>query len=273
MKGGRCAVIYGAFTIRRHHKAMIQWKERIVASGIHFGLSVAIAAGAALLVFGLWYPYPYREISGGRELFRLVVVVDVILGPLITLAIFNRRKPARELALDLGLVVAIQLAALAYGLWTVAVARPVHLVFEFDRFRIVHAIDVPDELLDRKPPQVAALPWSGPRPLAVREFRDADEKFNATVAALQGLPLAARPDLWQPYEEARARVIGAARPAEQLKRRFPAQAAAVDAALGQAGRDASRAVYLPMIGRNQAWTVFLDPQTADVITFLSLDSF
>jgi hypothetical protein len=48
---------------------------------------------AAALVFGVWYPYPYREISGGRELFLIVVTVDVIWGHCITLAVFNRTKP------------------------------------------------------------------------------------------------------------------------------------------------------------------------------------
>ena len=76
---------------------MRNWKERLRASGIHFGISLCIAALAAALVFGLWYPYPYREISGGRELFFLLAAVDVIMGPLITLAIFNRQvKTVRE---------------------------------------------------------------------------------------------------------------------------------------------------------------------------------
>ena len=65
-----------------------QFKNRLRASSIHLGISLLIAALAALLVFGLWYPYPYREISGGRDLFFLVVAVDVAMGPLITLAIF-----------------------------------------------------------------------------------------------------------------------------------------------------------------------------------------
>lgn len=256
---------------------MIHWKERLTASGIHFCISLAIAALAALLVFGLWYPWPYREVSGGRELFVLVVTVDVLLGPLITLAIFNRAKPRRELVMDLAIVGAIQLAALGYGLWTVAVARPVHLVFEFDRFRVVHAIDIPQELLGRQPEALPVMPWMGPTVLAVRPFRDPDEKFNATVAALQGVPVAARPDLWQSYEAARARVIEASRPAEELKRRFPARAAEIDAeidaALKRAGRPPTALRYLPVVARKFFWTALLDSQTAEVITFIPLDSF
>lgn len=122
---------------------MKDWKVRLRAAAIHLGISALVAAAAAWLVFAVWYPYPYREISGGRELFTLIVVVDVILGPLMTLIIFNRTKPRTELVRDLAVVALIQLAGLGYGLWSVYAARPVHMVFEFDRFRAVHAVDVP----------------------------------------------------------------------------------------------------------------------------------
>ena len=131
---------------------MENWKRRLRASTVHLGISLCIAALAAALVFGLWYPYPYGEISGGRELFLLVVAVDVVMGPLITLAIFNSTKPRRELIMDFTVVGALQLAALGYGLWTVFAARPVHLVFEYSRMSVVHAIDVDADLLAKAPP-------------------------------------------------------------------------------------------------------------------------
>ena len=162
------------------------WKDRLRASGIHLGLSLCIAALAAWLVFGLWYPYPYREISGGRELFLIVIAVDVILGPLITLVVFNRAKPWTELRRDLIIVVLIQLAALGYGLWTVWVARPVHLVFEYKLFRVVHAIDIPVELLDKTPTGITALPMTGPTLLSLRPFKDSGESMDATLAAVGG---------------------------------------------------------------------------------------
>ncbi len=249
------------------------WHDRLRASAIHLGLSLVIALLAAWLVFGLWFPYPYRDISGGRELFFLVVSVDVILGPLITLAVFNRAKPRRELRRDLVLVVLLQLAALGYGLWTVSVARPVHMVFEYDRFRVVHAIDVAPELLAQTPPDVDALPLTGPTLLALRPFKNGQEKMDATLAALQGLPLAARPDLWQPYASARAEVLEAAHPVTGLKTRFASQAAEIDRVLAQAGHSAQTTVYLPLVGRKAFWTVFLDPATAAVVATMPLDSF
>jgi len=250
------------------------WKDRFKAGSIHLGISLMIATLAAVLVFGLWYPYPYREISGGRELFLLVVTVDVILGPLITFAVFNRSKPKGELVRDLSMVGLIQIAALSYGLWTVAVARPVHLVFEIDRFRVVHAIEVPEELLRQAPGDVRKMPWTGPTVLAVRPFHDVNEESTATLAALQGASLSARPDLWQNYAQARERVLAAAKPVAALRARFPARAAEIDAAVAKTGKAANKLVYLPLVSRMAAfWTTLLDADSAQVLGFIPLDPF
>ncbi len=247
-------------------------RDRLRASGIHLLLSGTVAALCALLVFGMWYPYPYREISGGRELFLIVVVVDIILGPLITFTVFNRAKPSKELRRDLIIVVLLQIGALAYGLWTVSAARPVHMVFEFDRFRVVHAIDVPKEMLHQTPSGVDALPWTGPTLLAVRQFRDANEGMEATLAALRGATLAARPDLWEPYAKATPRVLLAAHPVALLKSRFPESVAEIDRLVTAAGGNPQTAVYLPLVGRKSVWTVLMDP-AGYVLGAVPLDSF
>jgi hypothetical protein len=224
-------------------------KDRLHASGIHFCVSLAVASLAALLLFRVWYSYPFREVSGGRELFLIVVSVGVVLGPLITLMIFNRCKPREELVRDLAIVGLIQLSALAYGMWTVFVARPVHLAFEFDRFRVVHAVDVPVEMLDQAPAEPQSLRLFGQPVLAVRPFESAQERYEATMVALQGVHLGARPDLWQPYPQARMRVLLAAKPAAQLKERFPEQAELIDATIARTGQSVESLVSMPMVGR------------------------
>ena len=244
-----------------------------MASMIHLGVSASIALMAALLVFGIWYPYPYREISGGRELFLLVVSVDVILGPLITLAVFNRTKPWTELRRDLLIVALIQLGALGYGLWTVFVARPVHMVFEIDRFRVVHAIEVDETVLSQVPEGIKTMPIAGPNLLAVRPFKDDKEKMEATLAALQGVSLASRADLWRTYEDAIGDILKEAKPATQLVTRFPTQAAEIARVLKEVNRTPQNVVYLPLVSRKSFWTVFLDPITAQVLTTMPLDSF
>ncbi len=249
------------------------WRDRFQASAVHFSLSLSIALLSALLVFGIWYPSLYREVSSGRELFLLVVTIDVILGPLVTFAIFNRVKPWSVLRRDLTVIGLVQLAALGYGLWVVCMARPVHMVFENDRFSVVHAIDVTSELLAKTPSDVNALPLTGPTLIGLRPFKDSQEKFDATLAALQGLPLASRPDLWQPYAKSIPDILKAAKPVSALKNRFTNRAAEIDRVLASVGRTADNAVYLPLVGRKSFWTAFLDPVTAEIVATMPLDSF
>ena len=139
-----------------------------VAASIHLICSLVVAALAGVLVFGLWYPYPYRELSGGRELFLLIVVVDVVCGPLLTMVIFNPAKPRAELWRDLGLVALIQLGALGYGLLTVWQARPLFLVQEVDRFKVVMAPDLDAMAVAALPASLKPLSWAGPRVVAIR---------------------------------------------------------------------------------------------------------
>jgi len=138
----------------------------------------------------------------------------------------------------------------------------------------VHRIDIPSGLESAAPPGIEVAPWGGPTLIATRPFRSEKEKFDATLAALQGVQIGARPDFWQHYAEARAEVLKAARPATQLQARFPQRAAEIDAALKQAGRTAADTAYLPLIARKaEAWTVLLDGKTAAIVGYLPVDSF
>lgn len=257
-----------------HDTAGAGWRARVRAALVHLGLSVLVAAAVAILVFLVWYPYPYREVSAGRELFLIVISVDVVLGPLLTLAVFNIRKPRAELVRDLAIVALLQLSGLAYGLWTVDQARPVHLVFEIDRFRVVHRVDVPPELEARAPAGIAVAPIGGPTPLSTRPFASETEKMEFTLAALQGVQLGARPDLWEPYAQGRDRILRAAHPASDLAKRFPREQVLIEDSARRSGRSLAELAYLPMIARKaEGWTVLLDARTAEIVDYLPLDSF
>jgi hypothetical protein len=246
---------------------------RLKAGCWHLLLSMCVAGAAAAVVFCVWYPYPYREISGGRELFLLLVGVDVVLGPLLTLIVFNPRKSWKELSLDLAVVAVFQVSALGYGLWTVASARPVHLVFEIDRFRVVHALDVPDELLKYVPDGIDALPWTGPTLLSVRPFKNLQESSEMTLAALQGVSLAFRPDLWQSYAQGLKGVKSAAKPLPQLYRQFPQYEGVLTHAVHISGFGLEKLAALPLLARGTFWTVLIDLDTGSIAAALPIDTF
>jgi hypothetical protein len=260
--------------VSSHHTGRFQWRSRARAAAIHLAISALVAGIAARLVFALWYPYPYRDVSGGRELFMLVVSVDIVIGPLITFAVFNRTKPVAELKRDLAAVCLLQLAALCYGLWTVHLARPVHMVFEYDRFRVVHQLDIPAEILDKAPAGIDVAPLGGPTVIALRPFKNAQENSDMTMQALGGIPLSARTELWRPYETQRQDVLKEAKPVSTLVQRFPTRAAEIEAAVRKTGKPVAQVVVLPLLARKAtAWTVLLDAKTADILGYLPLDPY
>ncbi len=200
----------------------LNFPNRLKAAGVHLGLSALVGILAAVLVFGLWYPAPFREISGGQSLFILIVSVDLVLGPALTLVVFSPGKAKTVLMRDLLVIAALQLGGLAYGLHTVFQARPIAMVYEPGRFRVVTNADIMQSELGQALPELRRLPLTGPKLLGTRESRDGDEQFQAIQMALQGVDIGQRPSYWQPYQASVKHVLAEARPIEDLFKQYPA---------------------------------------------------
>jgi hypothetical protein len=246
--------------------------SRLRAAALHLALSVAVAVMAGALVFALWYPSPFDEISGGRELFLLVMAIDVVVGPLITLAVFNSRKPRRELARDIAVVVLLQAGALAYGLYTVALARPVVVSLEADRLRVVRAIDLSGVDLSRAPNGLQRLSWLGPRFVVTRR-PSPSEQLDTIDRALSGQDIGARPEFWQALAVVPAEYANAAVPLKRLLERQPTNAAALRSAARSTGRQIELLGYLPILGRRTDWSALIDLKDGSVAGYVPIDGF
>lgn len=248
-------------------------RRRARAAGIHLLISCAVAALAALLVFGVWYPDIYRTVAGGRDLFLLITAVDIVLGPLLTFAVFNLKKGWPHLRRDLAIIGLLQLSALAYGLYTVHGARPVAMVFEVDRFRVITANQVLIEELPKALPQYRDLPLTGPWLLGARSPVVGAEKNDALFTAVEsGVDVAQRPQFWQPYEQSVQSVLARARPLSLLLTQRPQLATEVRAKLKTLKLDEDKAKFLPLMGRGGDWVVVIDTQ-GQLVHYIQADGF
>jgi hypothetical protein len=246
------------------------------AGVLHLLCSLFVAAIVAAIVFGLWYPHPYREMMGGTELFLLVMAVDVVCGPLLTAVLYNPAKPRRELFTDLSLVVLIQLAALAYGMYTVAQARPVYAVFEVDRYRVLAAADVAQEDWEKAKAPWNIAPWLGPKLITVRMPISIDEKLESIDLGLNGKDISVRPDWWKDWDDKTpAAVLLRAKTLPDLRKKLaPAQQALLDAAIARSGLPPERLRSLPMTSfKNTDWIALIDSQTARPVAYAPVDGF
>ncbi|OYY53366.1 MAG: pilus assembly protein [Polaromonas sp. 39-63-203] len=243
------------------------------ASSIHFLGSLVVAALAAALVFLIWYPFPYREMAGGRELFVLVVSVDVICGPLLTAVLFDPSKPRLELWRDLGLVALVQVAALSFGMSTVWQARPLFLVQEVDRFKVIAEPDVDSAALAALPAALQPLWWKGPKVVAIREPKDAEERNKVMFESIKGgRDFGERPEFYLPYEGANAlKSLNRAKPLSVFLQKQPGQQAAATELAAKKGADIAQWLYLPVVAR-QDWVAVLDKQ-GQIQGFLKGDGF
>jgi hypothetical protein len=248
-------------------------QARAKAAGAHLLASCLIAGGIAALVFLLWYPGDYSNLAGGMELFLLVMTVDVVLGPLLTFAVFNRKKGMAHLRRDIAIIVLLQMSALAYGVHTVFIARPVALVFEFDRFRVISSADVLESELPQALPEFRRLPLNGPEIVALRRPEDGDEKSNALASAIfDGVDTGQRPKFWIPYSAtARAMAVAKARPLEDLVQKYPEAAHDVSVLTKQKKADGASLSFLPVLAKNDAVAVLRED--GSLVAFLPYDGF
>jgi len=246
-------------------------RRRARAAGLHLAISAVVAACAAAVVFGFWYPGIYRLASGGRDLFLLVTGVDVVLGPLLTFAVFNVAKGRTQLRRDLAVIGAIQTAALFYGLHTVYIVRPVAMVFEVDRFRVIAAGNVYLPELPKGPPEYRSLPLLGPWLLGTRAPKAGEEHNDALFMGLEGIDRANRPIFWRPYVESTPDVLARSRPVGVLLMRYPQREQEFRAAMREMKVDETTARFLPLAARGD-WVVVVDANAVPV-GYLQADGF
>src|SRR6202521_3920856 len=162
---------------------------RLKAFGLHLSASVLLLT----LIFGAlylgWYRWPGWYLTGVLHVVAIVVIVDLAIGPTLTLIVANPRKPRRALARDIAAIVIVQLAALIYGAATLWLGRPLYYTFSVDRLQIVQASDlVAGEiaLARRQNPALAPHWYSLPRWVWAPLPEDPDEAAKIARSAIFG---------------------------------------------------------------------------------------
>lgn len=100
---------------------------RINAFLIHLGISLIIFLVLLYFIIYQWYPNYLFTADGGWQGIRIIAIVDLVLGPLLTLIVYKPGKPG--LKLDLSLIATVQVIALTWGTWITYTERPYVTVF------------------------------------------------------------------------------------------------------------------------------------------------
>lgn len=250
----------------------IVWRDKLLAFGIHFILTALLAAAAAALIFLVWFPAPFNQMIGGTKLFVLVVGCDLALGPLMSLVIFNRAKPRRELFIDYTIVALVQLAALTYGVWVMAGSRPAYVAFSKDRFEVVTAQSISDaDLAEARDPRFARRPLFGAEFVTVHV--PAAEQQDVLIQEVSGHETHARPRFYVPYSAGLEEIRQRAGALADLEKRHPEAQAELDRAVAESGLPVERLRWLPIVARLGFWTALVDVETGKPVSYARVDPY
>jgi len=248
----------------------LRWR----ATALHLGVGLIVGAVLAAVVFLAWYPAPLHRLAGGTHLFFILLAVDVVLGPCLTFVVFGGRKLIRERMLDASVIVLLQLAAMIYGMHVLYTARPVALVYEYSKFTVLRAIDIPDaagrEFLARTTASFHGLPV-----IALRPFASPEESARYTFEALAGAPLQARRELWTTIEKTGLVTPEAGHSLERLasSAQHSALLQSLTAYARQANLSQAGLRFLPITDRDQAWTAVFAPTPFQLIDLIPIDPY
>lgn len=122
--------------------------NRYQAFAVHMAISLVIFFILLICITQYWYPGILFDTGNGWKAIGMIVGIDLILGPLLTLIVFNHNK--NSLKFDLSIIALIQTAALIYGTWTIHQTRPIALAFINSSFITIFAnSDLSDDLEDK----------------------------------------------------------------------------------------------------------------------------
>jgi hypothetical protein len=239
-------------------KKVTRWK----ASGIHLLISVGIAAAVLAVMLELWFPGRLFTAGGGNDLLFILVAVDVVIGPLITLAVYKQGKWGMKF--DLVVIAVLQLSALAYGMHIVYLARPAFIVFVKDQFQVATVIDIPPEdYAKAKYPQFSHPPMGGPLWVYSDYPTDQQERNDVTWAALSGRDMETFPQFFAPYDQRRQEVLKAAWTLAKMREMEPADSKIVDAFVREEGLKEDDVRYVRLKARRAWVAVLIDAKTAE----------
>lgn len=231
---------------------------------------ISLVAGA---VFFVWYPGLLSYASGVGSIFLILALVDLLLGPFITLVVFDLRK--KELKRDLLFIIFVQLAALLYGVWILFSARPVFIVFNTDRFDVVYANEFSEERIELlRSTDFKALPVLGPLIIGARLPSDdarATEIMKTAISGGDDVQL--MPEFYVDYRAISVEAGMRANKLSELYRFNKSERQHVDELIGRFSSVNDKIGYIPLKGKFNDLTVVVNKTDGRILELNKLRPF
>lgn len=240
--------------------------NRYQAFLIHLAASALILLSVLGFIVWRFYPGFYFHAEGAWTAAKILILVDLVLGPLLTLIIFKVGK--KGLKFDLAMIALFQLSALIYGSYVLYSERPGYLVFSIDRFEVAEASEVDHSGAQEK--AFALGPFSRPKIVfaAPPEEEEMQELLKQLMAGGKDLYLLSR------YYEAFAANIDTAL-LRQLDSSEFLHTAEDQLLLGEFLAKHRGGIhdysYFPLVGNSDIMLAVVNPSTGKLVSVLGIN--
>jgi hypothetical protein len=243
--------------------------SRFKAAGIHLLISVFVVALIAAFYLTQWYPPELLEMSRGVQLLGILALVDVVIGPLLTLIVFNPAK--KSLKFDLSVIAMLQIGAMAFGLYTMWTTRPVFLVAVKDRFELVFANEIDPADLAKAKPEYRSLSWGKPTLVSAPPPTDSKQREELMFSGLAGKDIQHTPKLYQPYNAITPFLSAEVEPVSALIAARPQIKDKVESVAKKRGLDINGIGFVPLNSSRDAAAMLVERETTTIIGPLAAD--
>jgi hypothetical protein len=245
-----------------------------------FGLHLLASASALILVLGAlwlgWYRWPGWYLSSALHVVGIVVLVDLVLGPTLTLIVANHRKPRRILARDIAIIVSVQLIALVYGSVTLWSGRPLYYTFSVNSLECVQASDIEESeiaLAQRQNPSFAPHWYSLPRWIWAPLPDNPEEAMHIVNDASfgSGKDVVDMPRYFKPWDQGLPKLRDQLAPLDDISYFNKREKQSLRKRLGQQGLAADQRNALIMWGGSRRVLAIFDTTTLRIKALLEAD--
>jgi hypothetical protein len=243
-------------------------KFRLKAFGWHLASSFAVLA---LVWGGLylgWYYWPAWYLTGVYTVAGIMVGVDLVLGPSLTMIVANPNKPRRELARDISIIVTVQVIALTYGAITLWHGRPLYYTYSEKWLEVVQASDINEteaQLAQKQNPEFAPHWYSRPRWVWAPfppDPQEANRIFQQAIGG--GADVTAMPRLFKPYAAAIPEMRTRLKEVNSFTEFSMKQKKTMSQRMTQRGLAADKPIAMVMMGRAGPMLAVFDPATMQI---------
>lgn len=237
--------------------------SRYRASFIHFLISALLVSNVVAVVFWVWYPQPAFDMAGAFSIVRLLVGVDMVLGPLLTLIVYKHGKPG--LKIDLSVIAMVQIAALVYGTHILYTERPSYLVFAIDRVELLTAKEIDQSVIrydELKSKRFAQLTQVFAR---LPEDPQEHQRFLDSVLG-EGQPdLERRAEFWEPWASGANVIRQSLVSIEEIEPATAEEQQNVQRAIDEYGESHANLGVIPVGGTERELGLLVDRDTLQIL--------